>query len=728
MRNEKSLKKNIKRTIALLLVVCMVFLLPNTGIDSLAKKKSTTKLTLSTAKKLAVANSEKMEAYDLSIDAKQAAKASALKSLSEKQKNMSTFRWSPLLSFKFPTKPNEAEAFEFSFKPSQLQNEIEILKHKQNDQKLVEYEKVSTLFVDICSYEEKITFYTARKEVMEETIGKLEARVKLGAAEQGELDKAQTKLSQIESKLANAMAKYETKKAKLGAMIGLDLSEGYTFENPFVSAEMGRSALTYITDYAIDRDEGLYEARNEEALTLLSLRINYSLMTGFYGSNVNMISGYIIQVINGGNLNKRAFKKDYDAFLKKVDDPWRGNYKIWFIKFPKEWLKGSLDGVRYVEDDPYVLYQNAIDYQSARKDADNTQKDLEDTIEDGFNNYVEVRQAYMTAVQDLEKAKNDLIKGDVQYYMGEISADEYQELEDAVNNATTAESDALAQYSTTTYNLDRTTCGGVSAYFESQNIDMTGGDREAGLGTGVSPFKTMSPIYEEGITYSIDNMADDNVFELRINVPADFSVSDINYFELYCDKVKIGERTPINKALRHMVLALSDINTCEVRFYSAENGGYITTGEIDPSVSRGKIPFIKGYNTFTADGMVVGEYEVQSTAKTGTLEIKIKLTDSYGVSGFAVKSGNVYKDTEGDILSTEGGSLFLKESSKGQYSNISESYTYLDAVSGDLKDLTIVFTDDKNNPLFEATFGTEDQSIVVPRSQLEYITQYQSGH
>ena len=31
-------------------------------------------------------------------------------------------------------------------------------------------------------------------------------------------------------------------------------------------------------------------------------------------------------------------------------------------------MKGSLDGTRYIDDDPYVLYQNALDYISARKD------------------------------------------------------------------------------------------------------------------------------------------------------------------------------------------------------------------------------------------------------------------------------------------------------------------------------------------------------------------------
>ena len=62
-------------------------------------------LTLSTAKRMALANSEKIENLEVQMMAKDAAVNSAIRSLKEKERNMATFRWSPLLSFKFPTKP-----------------------------------------------------------------------------------------------------------------------------------------------------------------------------------------------------------------------------------------------------------------------------------------------------------------------------------------------------------------------------------------------------------------------------------------------------------------------------------------------------------------------------------------------------------------------------------------------------------------------------------------------
>ena len=727
-----------KATAIVMTAVVFAACFPCADINTYAARNNSkgTKLSLSTAKTLAVAKSEKIEALELNIEAKQAAKTSALKSLTEKQKNMSSFRWSPLLSFKLPTKPNEQEAYDFQYKPIQLQCEIDVLKHKIDDKKLDEYENVSNLFVDIVSCEEKIAFYTERKKQIEDSVDKLKARVTLGTASQADVDKAEAKLSDIVTKLSSAESKYQTAKTKLSNAIGIDVTTGYTFQNPFVSAELTRSALPFLEDYAVERDQTLYEAANEESLAMLSLRTNYSLMSSYYGSKINMISGYITKVTTGGDLDKRAFKKDYDAFLKKVDEPWQGNYKVWFIKFPKEWLKGSLDGVRYVEDDPYVLYQNAIDYQSARKEMNNTKADLIATVDDGYENYAETRKAYLTAVDTLKKAEEALLLGDIQYMLGQITQDEYADLENAYNTAVTGEEDALAAYSETTYNFDRTTCGGVSAFFASQNVDMTAEERTTGLGaeaggkTADDLLQTLVPVYEDGLTYSIDYIADQQMFEIRIDVPSDFSVSNVNYYELWCDGVQVGVRTPVTRGLKHLQLATGEITTCEIYFYSESTGddSFISKSTLDPSVTRGNLQFIKDYNTFTADGMVIGEFEVKNSAKTGTLEIKINLNDSYGVGKFAVKAGNDYKQSSNALSTGNSGTLYLKEDTVGQYSNISDTYSYLDAVSGDLEELTIEFTDEEGNKLFEAIFDTGSQQIVVPRDQLGYINNYQTGN
>ena len=95
---------------------------------------ATTKtLTLSQAKSLAVANSEYYENIESKISAKEASLSQAYRSIKEKKKNLSTFRWSPLINFKFPTKPDLSEAYGFEFKPIEIQSQIDTLKHQLTD-------------------------------------------------------------------------------------------------------------------------------------------------------------------------------------------------------------------------------------------------------------------------------------------------------------------------------------------------------------------------------------------------------------------------------------------------------------------------------------------------------------------------------------------------------------------------------------------------------------------
>ena len=113
-------------------------------------------LTLDMAKKNGVANSPKLEKLESERNVKEVSLRQAVKSIKVKKKNMSTFRWSPLLSFKFPEKPDLSEAFEFEFKPIQIKAQIDTVNHKMTDQILEVYEAVSNLYVDIVILQDKI--------------------------------------------------------------------------------------------------------------------------------------------------------------------------------------------------------------------------------------------------------------------------------------------------------------------------------------------------------------------------------------------------------------------------------------------------------------------------------------------------------------------------------------------------------------------------------------------
>ena len=111
-------KSLIKNFISVLLSATLTFgIIPVYSVPVQAANKV---LKLSTARSLALENSSKYESAEDKVSSKEAARESAIKGLKIKKKNMSTFRWTPLLSFKFPQKPKFEEESQFQFKPLQL--------------------------------------------------------------------------------------------------------------------------------------------------------------------------------------------------------------------------------------------------------------------------------------------------------------------------------------------------------------------------------------------------------------------------------------------------------------------------------------------------------------------------------------------------------------------------------------------------------------------------------
>ena len=164
-----------------------------------------------------------------------------------------------------------------------------------------------------------------------------------------------------------------------------------------------------------------------------SLRTNYNLMSGQYGNKMNYISGYVNQVYAGSKVNKKAFKSAYEVFLQKIDEPWQGKKKILFIKIPKEWFKGAISGIRYVEDEPYALYEAALEYEDARLERENAQKDLTDEVTDTFENYVSLRNAYLAAVEAVNKAEKSLTAAESLNKLGELTNEEFTTEKDSQN-------------------------------------------------------------------------------------------------------------------------------------------------------------------------------------------------------------------------------------------------------------------------------------------------------
>ena len=671
------------KTVTLLLAVCVLFsagwsLSPMECAAAGAKT-----LTLATAKKLAVANSDSYEKVESQLAVKQASLSQAYRSIREKQKNMSTFRWSPLLSFKFPTKPDLSEAYEFQFKPIEIQSEIDSLKHQLTDVVLEEYEKVSTLFVDAVVLDESITFNEKRLAVFEEQLVKDKAKLKLGEASQNDIDILNTNITSLQNKIATDRRSYEQSKKKLSDAIGMDVTTGYSFENPFVSAEIVRTQLQDLTQYTLDHDQSYYDVCMAENTALISLRTNYNLMNGQYGSKMNYISGYVNQVYAGTKVNKKAFKSAYETFLQKIDEPWQGKKKILFIRIPKEWFKGAISGIRYVEDEPYALYESALEYEDARLERENAQKDLTDQVADTFENYVSLRNAYLAAVEAVNKAEKSLTAAESLNKLGELTNEEFTTEKEDYEELQNEMFSALADYTKALYSFDRLTCGGVSALLEDAGADLNAG------GEGNSYVEAE---YEGGAYYYMESIIEQEQFRLNVYIPDDFSV-EVTHFELWCDGKQIGERTAIDKSIRHLALATESIDKAFIRFYNDTE--FVDDCEIDPSQQSGELQIVTNYTaTGGSSDKELGEYSLTVNAATGIATVELSPQKDREIAYYRI--------------STSDGVYLTGDS----YYSIEKGFRYLSLLENGIADLNIEFYDASKNKIFEGYFETAGNKLM----------------
>lgn len=671
------------RTVTLLLAVCMIFPVSWSMASVKCQAAETKTLTLSQAKKLAVANSSSYEKVESQLSVKQASLSQAYRSIREKKKNMSTFRWSPLLSFKFPTKPDLSEAYEFQFKPIEIQSEIDSLQHQLTDVVLEEYEKVSTLYVDVVVLNESISFNEKRLEVFEEQLVKDKAKLKLGEASQSDIDILNTNITSLQNKIATDRRSYEQRKKKLSDAVGMDVTTGYSFVNPFVTAEISRTQLQDLIQYTLDNDQSYYDVCMAESTALISLRTNYNLMSGQYGSKMNYISSYVNQVYAGTKVNKKAFKSAYEVFLQKIDEPWQGKKKILFIRIPKEWFKGAISGIRYVEDEPYALYEAALEYEDARLERESAQKDLTDEVADTFENYVSLRNAYLAAVEAVDKAEKSLAAAESLNKLGELTNEEFTTEKEDYEELQNEMFSALADYTKALYSFDRLTCGGVSILLSGAGADLNAG------GEGNSYVEAE---YEDGACYYMESIIEQEQFRLSVYIPEDFSV-EVTHFELWCDGEQIGERTATDKSIRHLTLATESIDRAFIRFYNDTE--FVDDCEIDPSQQSGELQIVTGYTATGESGdRELGEYSITVNEATGIATVELSPGQDKEIAYYRI--------------STSDGVYLTGES----YYSIEKSFKYLSLLENGIEDLKIEFYDGSKNRAAEGYFEAAGNRIM----------------
>lgn len=642
------------------------------------------KLSLEKAQKMAIANSETYRKIQNKIELQEIKYATAVKAVKMKKKNLSTFRWTPLLSFKFPEKPTLADEYEWQYKPQQISCTIQELKHQLEDDRLASREKVTQVFVETYICQEKIRFYEKLLSEAQDTLQRNQIRLASGEAKQSDVDKMQQKVSRLTTDIALQMRTFENHKRELTKLTGLDVTSNYIFLEPLVDADIPRDVLDDLVEHTLAHDHEYYDVKLETQLSLRSLNMIQSMMENKYGRKLNSVQPFIQQALNGEKIDSAAFKKVYNQMLDDIDAPWEGKRRILFFRFPKEWFKGSVDGSRYVEDDPYVLYTAALEYADAVREQSSAKEALVKQVRDDFETIKTAQIAYADAARALDALSEDLDKGVHRNRIGSMSYEELADIQTAYEEQELSKLELLGEYSKLLYAYDRLTCGAVTAYLEGTDIDMAA----AQGGNSFLADEMKGTAY-----YYIEYAVEDNVFRLGVSIPEDFSV-EITHFALYVDEQKIGDRTEKDKYLEHLGLDLD--NTGSVKLYLYHEDNLVAVCGIDPSVYQDVLEITGGY-TLVKDTQIktVATYDYVFDNSTSTVLLTIRAEKSEPIAYYRLE------DKNGNAVSGE------------EPIHIDSGFRYLSLLVGDFTDIVAVFYDQSKNLLYRGTFETGIARIVV---------------
>lgn len=666
----------------LLLAVVLVhtfFLTPPLKAEAAANR-----LSLEEAQRMAIANSETYRKIQNKIELQEIKYATAVKSIRMKRKNMATFRWTPLLSFKFPEKPTLADEYEWQYKPLQITCVIQELTHQLEDEKTASREEVTQVFVETYICQEKIAFYEESLGAAQEALLRGRMRLTLGEAKQADIDKMEQKVSRLTTELALQMRTFENKKSQLSKLIDLDVTSGYVFLEPLVDADIPRDILEKLVEYTLAHDHEYYDIKLETQLALSSFEMVKSMMENKYGRRMNPVQPFIQQALSGEKIDSSAFKKAYNQMLVDIDSPWAGNYRILFIRFPKEWFKGAVDGSRYVEDDPYVLYTEALEYADAVREQKSAGEELAQRVRDDFETIKTAQIAYTDAVRAFDEIAEDLEKGMQLNRVGSMTYEELSDIQAEYEQQELAKLELLGEYSKLLYAYDRLTCGGITAYLEGTDINMTA----AGGGNSYLADEVEGTAY-----YYIEYAVQDNLFRLGVSIPEDYSL-DITEFELYVNGEKVGDRTETTAYLEHLGLELD--NTESVKLYLYSDDELAAVCGIDPSVYQDVLDITGGY-TLVRDTKVrtVATYSYVLDSHTNRATLTITKENTEPIMYYRLE------DRDGNCISGE------------ELISIEEPFSYLSLLVGDFSDIVAAFYDSSENLLYRGNFETGIARIVA---------------
>ncbi len=663
----------MKRMVAL--VLCVVMLA--TPVSAVLETRV---LRLEQAQRMALGVSKDISRQNNKIVLQRMKYVEAVEGIQAKVKNLRSFRWSPLLSFKFPQQLDLTQEYDLNIKPLTLQTEIDNMVHKLADLEFEIIYKVNSAYHKVYLLQETSAFTQERLTDAETQLERNRAKLASGKATQTDVDRAQSSVDTLTRDLSNQLRDFQTAKEELSDLIGMDVTVGYRFANGFKSAAIPRERLDDLIQYTLDHDQAFYEAKAATSVARLNVESYESLMRNEYGSKMNYIQVYINMAKQGMDVDYGAFQMKYREMLKALDKPWNGKIRILFFTFTMEWFKGEIDGTRYIEDEMYAVYTACMEYGNAKREQDAMERELRAQVREMYESLVTSWNSYETLQKLSVDSRTALEKILVLNQLGKAAYEETADAQQDYQNAQQDALDALKAYNDILSEFDRLTCGAITKYLRDSGMDLDAGE-------GGDAYALLDPINDP--YYYIYSSVADLTFYIGVSIPDDFEPA-VDGFEVWYDGTQIGTRTAAGEELRHLTLDYRDTNRLTLRLYNGDS--FVAECEIDASIPRDVLDIEP--EKPPPETRVVGTYAVNTTTQAGVSVSELKLHLNAVESAF---SYTLTYDNQG-IYTTERQPL-------------TQSFTYLTLLIASLENVTASLYDSEGGHVMDVHFDTANQEL-----------------
>lgn len=558
-------KKLFRRFISIFLSVTIA-ISTLTGSAVFADDKT---LSLSQAISLTFKNSNKIKSAQIAKVKKEIELKQAYSAVADTRKNESTVRFSLLFNIKFPSSHAMPKEIELLTKIPNVQSELKILNAEYRNAKLSEKSACETQYYDVVFKNYSVTYYQSLLKEAQSALVQVNADYAKGNAKQSDLDYMQKQVENATALLQKAKTQYENAKEKLSSIIGVNVSNGYSFECDLPEVDLNRSDLAQITTYALENDFSYYQARENKNSADSNTEIIKNVYSGRYGNDAANVMNYINSCkARNEPIDYDVFIQKYNSFLSKIDSPWDGSYRIFLLFFsiyiPKEWFKKTYSGSRYLDDQRYALFISLAELDEAEQNRKSAYDTLIAAIREGYYGLNESKAACELSQKMLSIDEKSYKEALIDNRAGNLS---FTDLYD--------KKISLLEQQKNIYEMQIEYAKSISAY----DLQTAGFISEKILNNNVAG----SSDYEDGITWGEDNENNQPTWAvttysssyksaLQLSIPESY---DVTHFELYTDSGKlVGERTAINKSLENINITFADSSLLTLKFYKDDELKY----------------------------------------------------------------------------------------------------------------------------------------------------------